>query len=411
MYRGFNRQRNRRSNNSSFNKRGRGFGGKFRMNSNNSRGGSRSIKTFNPTMYINSFQTHQTRVEETYTPKNNFNNLEIIDTLKRNILNKGYKELTPIQDQAIPYLLEGKDLIGIANTGTGKTAAFLIPLLNKVAKNKSEKVLIVAPTRELAAQIKEEFINFSRGLNIFCSLCIGGASLGKQRNELFRNPNFVIGTPGRLKDLIKNNILNLTGFGSIVLDEADHMVDIGFINDIKFIVSLLNKDRQSLFFSATINGKVREVLNQFVQNPVTVSVRKDSVVSNIEQKVIRISDVTKKIDVLHEFLIKEEFEKVLVFGRTKHGVQKLSDELKKRGFKSDAIHGNKRQNQRISVLNNFKRNNIQILVATDVASRGLDIPNVSHVINYDLPESQDTYTHRIGRTGRDGKQGIALTFV
>jgi ATP-dependent RNA helicase RhlE len=371
----------------------------------------RRIKTFDPTQFINSAKPNESTPEEVYTATNTFDALPILDILKLNIKNKGYKDMTPIQDQAIPHILENKDVIGIANTGTGKTAAFLIPLLNKVANNRAEKVLIVAPTRELAAQIREEFINFARGLSIFCTLCIGGANLGRQRSELYRNPNFVIGTPGRLKDLIKSGALNLSGFGSIVLDEADHMVDIGFINDIKFIVSQLNKKRLSLFFSATIDGRVKEVLREFVQNPVTVSVKKRDIVANIEQKIVRVPDLNKKVDLLDDLLAKEDFEKVLVFGRTKRGVQKLSDELRTRGFRSDSIHGNKNQSQRLRVLENFKRNNIHILIATDVAARGLDIPNVSHVINYDMPESQDTYTHRIGRTGRAGKRGIALTFI
>lgn len=233
----------------------------------------------------------------------------------------------------------------------------------------------------------------------------------RQVQDLRYNPNFVIGTPGRIQDLIRSRCLNLSNFGSIVLDEADRMVDIGFINDIRYIISLLSKTRQSLFFSATIDGKVREILNSFVQNPVMVSVKTRDTAENVQQNTIRVIDREKKIEQLHELLIRKEFEKVLLFGRTKHGVQKLSDELVKRGFKADAIHGNKKQGQRTRTLEKFKKNQIQILLATDIASRGLDIPNVSHVINYDLPESYDAYIHRIGRTGRADKKGIALTFI
>lgn len=369
----------------------------------------RRIKSFDPSYVINTPLNGGETIEYAITHK--FNDFAINEQLKRNILGKGYKIPTPIQDQAIIPLLEGRDLIGIANTGTGKTAAFLIPLIDKVLKNPREQVLIITPTRELAAQIRDEFVSFSRNLRIYCALCIGGAGMRRQVQDLRYNPNFVIGTPGRIQDLLQSRYLNLSNFRSIVLDEADRMVDIGFVVDIKYIISLLPKNRQSLFFSATIDGKVREILNSFVQNPITVSVKTGDTAENIQQETIRVFDRDKKIEQLHKLLIQKEFEKVLLFGRTKHGVQKLSDELVKRGFKADAIHGNKKQNQRTRTLEKFKNNQIQILLATDVASRGLDIPNVSHVINYDLPESYDAYIHRIGRTGRADKKGVALTFV
>jgi superfamily II DNA/RNA helicase len=219
-----------------------------------------------------------------------------------------------------------------------------------------------------------------------------------------------VATPGRVQDLIGSRAINLSSFSSVVLDEADRMVDIGFIKDIKYIVSLLPKTRQSLFFSATIDNEVQQILQSFVQDPVTVSVKTRDTSQNITQKVILV-EKTKKVEVLHDLLIKEDFVKVLVFGRTKHGVQRLSDELAARGFKAGAIHGDKRQSQRNRTLELFKKDEINILIATDVASRGLDIPNVSHVINFDLPESRDAYIHRIGRTGRADKKGIALTFV
>ncbi len=272
-------------------------------------------------------------------------------------------------------------------------------------------MLIIAPTRELAAQIKDEFFVFSKNLHIYSTLCIGGENVNRQRNDLRRNPNFVIGTPGRIQDLIRSKILDMFNFNSVVLDEVDRMLDIGFINDIKNIISLLPKFRQSLFFSATINRKVQEILDSFVTDPILVSVKTEETPENIIQSTIKVTNPGMKVDKLHELLIKPEFEKVLVFGRTKHSVQKLSDELVNRGFRSDAIHGNKKQNQRIRALEKFKSNETKILIATDVASRGLDIPNVSHVINYDLPESYEAYIHRIGRTGRADKTGVALTFV
>ena len=378
-------------------------------------GGYRAIKTFDPTYLINdlqnaadSGQVDAPLAEHAITHA--FTDFNISDAIKRNIIDKGYKIPTPIQDQAIEPILLGRDLIGIANTGTGKTAAFLIPLIDKVYKNRHEKVLIVAPTRELAAQIRDEFTILTRGLGIYSALCIGGSNMNRQRMDLRRNPNFVIGTPGRLEDHIRSRFLNLSDFGSVVLDEADHMVDIGFIQNIKFMISLLLKNRQSLFFSATIDGKVREILRDFVSDPVTVSVKTGDTAKSVRQEIVRVNGANK-VEELHRLLNKEEFDKVLIFGRTKHGVQKLSDELVKRGFRADAIHGNKRQSQRLRTLDNFKRNNTQILIATDVAARGLDIPNVSHVINYDLPESHEAYIHRIGRTGRADKKGIALTFI
>jgi ATP-dependent RNA helicase RhlE len=392
-----------------------GFGGNRGGGRGFSRGGFRTVKTFDPTnvindlAYIASNGGTKAPVQE-HKVTHTFNDFQISDAIKRNIIEKGFKTPTPIQDQAIEPILAGRDLIGIANTGTGKTAAFLIPLIDKVFNNRNEKVLIVAPTRELAAQIRDEFYILTRGLGIYSALCIGGSNMNRQKSDLRRNPNFVIGTPGRLEDHIRTRSLNLSDFGSVVLDEADHMVDIGFIQNIKFIISLLLKNRQSLFFSATIDGKVRDILREFVSDPVTVSVKSGDTAENVKQEIVRVNGGVK-IEELHKLLIKEEFDKVLIFGRTKHGVQKLAEDLTTRGFKADAIHGNKRQNQRLKTLDNFKRNNIQILIATDVASRGLDIPNVSHVINYDLPESYEAYIHRIGRTGRADKKGIALTFI
>jgi superfamily II DNA/RNA helicase len=349
--------------------------------------------------------------EEVFIPKNSFANFQIVQQLKDNIAAKKYVVPTPIQDQAIDHMLANRDVIGIANTGTGKTAAFLIPLINKVFLNKSEKVLIIAPTRELALQIQEELRDFSKGLGVRSVLCIGGMSIWRQKNELRQNNNFVIGTPGRIKDLIGERSLLLSAFHSVVLDEADRMVDIGFIEDIKYFISLLPQNRQSLFFSATISGKVREILNAFVVNPVTISVEKQATAENVEQDVIKIANRNEKVDKLHDLLSQKEFEKVLVFGRTKWGMQKLANELIRRGIRVGVIHGNKSQGQRQKALEQFKTNQISVLIATDVASRGLDIPDVSHVINYDMPATYDDYIHRIGRTGRAGKKGVALTFV
>ncbi|MDP3973243.1 MAG: DEAD/DEAH box helicase [Candidatus Daviesbacteria bacterium] len=340
-----------------------------------------------------------------------FEDFNISEILKQNILKHGYSKPTQVQSQAIKPILEGRDVIGLASTGTGKTAAFLIPLIDKIFKDRSQKVLIIAPTRELAIQINEELRSFSYGMGIYSALVIGGANMNRQVQDIRRGSNIVISTPGRLKDLIKRREINLLNFSNIVLDEVDLMVDIGFIADVKYFISQMPKIRQSLFFSATIPPKVQSILQSFVTNPVTISVKFQETSENVDQDVIKILSSEKKVDQLHDLLVKDGFDKVLIFGRTKHGIEKLNKELEFRGFKTGALHGNKNQGQRRRVLESFKQNQIQILLATDVASRGLDIDNVTHVINYDLPQTYEDYIHRIGRTGRAGKMGTALTFV
>jgi ATP-dependent RNA helicase RhlE len=346
-----------------------------------------------------------------YTSSNSFDDFGLVSILKQNIKEHGYEKPTPIQDQAIGAIITGSDVIGLASTGTGKTAAFLIPLINKMFRTRNDRTLIIAPTRELAMQINEEFRAFAKDMRLYSALIIGGANMNRQIHDLRRNPHVVIATCGRLKDLIKQKQIHLEDYNNIVLDEVDLMVDIGFINDVKFFISLLPKERQSLFFSATTSPKVQSIIESFVRNPVTISVKKQAPSENVDQDVIHVSDSSKKVDQLHDLLIKEGFDKVLIFGRTKHGVDKLNKELTHRGFKTGAIHGNKSQGQRLRVLDSFKRNEIQILLATDVASRGLDINNVTHVINYDLPETYEDYIHRIGRTGRADKKGSAITFM
>ncbi len=358
------------------------------------------IKKANP---ASEYQTNEVNIS--------FEDLNISPVLKANIKNHGYEKPTPIQSQAIKPILEGNDVIGLASTGTGKTAAFLIPLIDKLFKNRDQQALIIAPTRELAVQINEEFRKFAFGMHIYSATLIGGANIRRQASDLRRQPQIVIATPGRLKDLIQRKTIYLQDYENIVLDEVDLMVDIGFINDVKFFISLMPKVRQSLFFSATISPKVRSILQEFVKNPVTVSVAQQNTSQNVNQDVIRVNNPSQKLGKLHELLISDGFEKVLVFLKAKHSVDKLHKELEFRGFKIGSIHGNKSQGQRQRVLQSFKRNEIQILLATDVASRGLDIDNVTHVVNYDLPQTYEDYVHRIGRTGRAGKTGQALTFV
>ncbi len=361
----------------------------------------------------NLFIKQATAAEETtdYIANNPIANLPVSDRIKRNIEERGYKNLTEIQDKSILAILEGRDLIGIANTGTGKTAAFLVPLINKTERFRNERVLIVAPTRELANQIMDEFKIFAKGTDLEAVLLIGGSNLHRQEARLKHSPHYVIGTPGRLKDLVQRNKLNLAMFPNVVLDEVDRMLDIGFIHDIKFLVSKLPRKRQSLFFSATLDKRTNEILQNFVTNPVTVSVKVQETSENIEQNIIKVTDHAKKVDTLHDLIAQDGFDKVMIFGRTKWGIEKLSKTLINRGFRAASIHGNKSQGQRQRALDGFKNGDIKILLATDVASRGLDIDNVTHVINYDAPASYEDYVHRIGRTGRAGKRGIALTFV
>lgn len=345
-----------------------------------------------------------------FVPEHQFTDFKIEDRLKQNIIAKGYKTPTPIQDRAIPHALRGSDVVGIANTGTGKTAAFLIPLINKVLLNQKENILIVVPTRELAIQIDEELKAFTRGLRIFSAVCVGGANMGAQIRALRYQNNFVIGTPGRLKDLIEQKYLNLSQFKTVVLDEADRMLDMGFINDMKFMMSLMPKERHTLFFCATMSREIESLIKAFLKEPVSISVKTGDTPKSVDQDIVRTGG-KNKVDVLHDLLSSAEFKKVLVFGRTKHGVEKLSKVLIERGFKAESIHGNKNLSKRRHALTLFKNNHIQILVATDVAARGLDIVDISHVINYDLPATYDDYVHRIGRTGRGSKKGKALTFI
>lgn len=349
---------------------------------------------------------------ERFTPKHRFVDFNFSEALKKNIDLKGYLLPTPIQDEAIPPVLAGKDLVGLANTGTGKTAAFILPIINKLQlANGHGLALIIVPTRELATQIEEEFRGFARQLNLYSAVCVGGASMHKQVTALRRNPQVVIGTPGRLTDLIKQNILKLGGVNTLVLDEADRMFDMGFIRDIRFIVEKCPKERQSLCFSATMPTEIKNLVHSVLIDPITVSVRSGETSGQVEQDVIRAGSKEQKVALLAELLKKEDFSRVMVFGQTKWGVQRLADDLVKQGIPAEAIHGNKSQPQRQRALKAFKDGKVGVLVATDVASRGLDIPDVSHVINFDQPNTYDDYIHRIGRTGRAGKVGKALTFV
>ena len=365
-----------------------------------------------PAKFINKALIDENAKEiENFIPEHKFQDFKIDQRLIRAIAAKGYKIPTPIQDKIMAPVIEGSDVVGIANTGTGKTAAFLISLINKVLLNPREKVLIITPTRELALQIDQEFKFFARGMRMFSVCCVGGMGIGKQISELHYRYNFIIGTPGRLKDLIERRMIHLSDFNTVVLDEADRMLDMGFINDTRFIMQGLPKEKQVLFFSATLPFEVEKIIKEFLINPVRVSVKTRDTSKNVDQDIVKIEQGQTKIEVLDNLLIKEEFSKVLIFGRTKHGVERLSKILVQKGFRAESIHGNKNNSQRQRALNMFKENRVQILVATDVAARGLDIANVSHVINFDVPATFDEYIHRIGRTGRWNKRGTALTFI
>lgn len=396
----------------SFNNRGprRPFSTKkFHNRAPRQRGRNQLDQYINPALFINKAVSAEETKE--FISEHKFQSFDVDYRLKNNVLNKGYKLPTPIQDKAIPHILKESDIVGIANTGTGKTAAFLIPLINKILLNKTAKVLIIVPTRELAIQIDSEFKSLARGLQLYSVYCVGGMSIGRQISELRLRHNFIIGTPGRLKDLIARKNIILSEFRTIVLDEADRMLDMGFIHDMRFIMAGLPKERHTLFFSATISPEIERLIFEFLKNPIRVSVKTRDTAKNVDQDVIKIEPGRNKLEVLHDLLNHKEFTKVLVFGRTKHGVEKLSRTLAERGFKADSIHGNKNHSGRQRALTAFKNNRVQVLVATDVAARGLDIPNISHVINYDLPSTYDDYIHRIGRTGRGDKCGKALTFI
>ena len=382
------------------------------FNRGRNRGGSRAPakKYINPSKFINHATPKADEVP--YESQYKFSDFPFGSQLQNNITKKGYLATTSIQDQAITPILEGKDVIGIANTGTGKTAAFLLPIIeNQTGENYRPSVLIIAPTRELAQQIDDEFRAFAQGLNLYSAVVVGGVSVDRQIRDLKRRPHFIIGTPGRLKDLINRKFIQLNNVTTLVLDEADRMLDMGFLPDIRAIVSLIPDDRQTLLFSATITPEISGIINNFSKNPVTISVRTSETNEHIEQDVIEARDKAHKIELLTDMLRGNEYEKVLVFGETKFGVQRLSDHLDNSGIASIAIHGNKNQSQRARALKQFKDGRVRVMVATDVAARGLDIPNVSHVINFDTPQNYEDYIHRIGRTGRAGAIGHAHTFI
>lgn len=383
-----------------------GFGSNRRFGRRPAR--KKLVKKFDPSVFVK--KVEETVAAPIYVPVNKFADFKVVEQIKKNISDRGYVNPTPIQDKAIPSLLLGKDVIASANTGTGKTAAFLIPLIHRVVSKEISRVLIIVPTRELASQIQAEFNIFRFKTNLNSALCIGGMSVGMQIRSLSKDPAFVIGTPGRLIDLESSNSIDFKAFDAIVLDEVDTMFDMGFITDIKYIIGKLPENRQSLFFSATIPPKIKDVMDKFLRNPEIINVRTRQSAENVNQDVINV-EAEQKDDVLHDLLIKPEFKKVIIFSRTKRATDKLSRTLRDRGFRVAAIHGDRTQEQRRKALELFKFDRVNILLATDVVARGIDIEDVSHVINFDLPQTHEDYIHRIGRTGRANKVGQAITFV
>ena len=349
---------------------------------------------------------------DAYVPTHTFADFDVAARIKKNLAARGFTAPSPIQDRAIPVALTGRDVIGIANTGTGKTMAFAIPIINRLIQEPTARVLMIAPTRELAQQILEEVRTLTQGMSrMSTALLIGGASMRPQLADLKRRPRIVVGTPGRIKDHMERATLTLATFNIVVLDEVDRMLDMGFVGDMRTILGACAAQRQSYFFSATMDARVRKLIDDFGNRPEMISVKTSDTSDSVQQDVVFHGDRADKLEKLHDVLTDNNDGKVIIFEETKRGADRLSKTLNARGFRSDAIHGNKSQSQRQRALSKFKRNATNILVATDVAARGIDVPDVTHVINYTTPQSYQDYTHRIGRAGRAGKTGQALTFV
>jgi ATP-dependent RNA helicase RhlE len=345
-----------------------------------------------------------------------FENLNISEPLQRALIKEGYSTPTPIQAQAIPHLLKGEDLMGIAQTGTGKTAAFVLPVLQRMAELQKvaapgvPRALVLAPTRELAAQIDASFGTYGQFLRFRHAAIYGGVNQGPQVRALSRGVDALVATPGRLLDLMEQGYINLKDVEFFVLDEADRMLDMGFANDLSKIVSKLPQKRHSLFFAATMSKEIGDLAGRLLTRPVRIEVTPSATtVESVEQRILFV-DQNNKDALLLGLLQQKNLKRVLVFTRTKRRADKVASVLSKNRIRSDAIHGNKSQNQRTYALNGFKSGRLQVLVATDIAARGIDVEDISHVINYDLPNEAESYVHRIGRTGRAGATGTAYSF-
>ena len=345
---------------------------------------------------------------------NSFEGLNLSTPILQALNSKGYSTPTAVQQKAIPLILEGHDLFGSAQTGTGKTAAFALPLLQLMSTKKTShrhvRTLVLAPTRELAMQISDSFQAYGKHLGLRHTVIYGGVSQHHQTMALKKGVDTIIATPGRLLDLMNQGFVHLSHVEFLVLDEADRMLDMGFIHDIKRIVSNVPAKRQTLLFSATIPSEIRKLARDLLHNPTTVDIRPDMTKNKLVKQQIYLVEKNEKTGLLYNLINDQPITHALIFTRTRRGADKLVKALNQKGIRSQAIHGDKSQNQRERVLSDFKNRKVHMLVATDVASRGIDVKELSHVINYDMPELADTYTHRIGRTGRAGAEGIALSF-
>lgn len=345
----------------------------------------------------------------------NFESLGLSKQLLQSVKREGYTAPTPVQEQAIPLLLKGHDVLGVAQTGTGKTAAFALPVLQILARKEIKgrrkiRTLVLTPTRELAAQINERFATYSEHLSIYHQVIFGGVSQKPQVKSLRRGIDILVATPGRLLDLIEQGFIDLENIEFFVLDEADRMLDMGFIKDIKKVIKLLPKKRQNLLFSATMPSSIADLANSFLNNAVMIDLSPEEItVERIEQSVMFV-EKQYKINLITDIINENRIKRGIIFTRTKHGANRLVKKLDRSGIDSAAIHGNKSQGARTRALAAFRNGDIPLLVATDIASRGIDIEGVTHVFNYDLPNEPESYVHRIGRTARAGKSGVAYAF-
>jgi ATP-dependent RNA helicase RhlE len=345
----------------------------------------------------------------------NFEQLGLNPEILKGVASKGYKKATPIQAQAIPAILEGKDLLGGAQTGTGKTAAFALPILHILSQYKHEsttpRALILAPTRELADQVGESFNSYGQFVDLKITKLFGGVKMGPQVESLKKGTDIIIATPGRLMDHLNQKNIDLSGIKILVLDEADRMLDMGFINDIKEITDSLSHNRQTLLFSATYSSDIENLASRILKNPISVEVTKRNTAATEVKQIIHYIDKKDRFDLLAHLIKEGMWYQVLVFVKTKHGAERLNSQLLKEGIPSSAIHGDKSQGARSRALKEFKSGDLQVLVATDVAARGIDLHDLSHVVNFELPQIPEDYIHRIGRTGRAGKSGVAISLV
>ncbi len=345
-----------------------------------------------------------------------FVDLNLVEPIQKALIEAGYTIPTPIQSKAIPSLMEGRDLLGVAQTGTGKTAAFALPMIDRLSRSKivahprHVRALVLTPTRELAIQVHQSFVDYGKYLNQKYAVIFGGVGQAPQVRNLSQGVDVLVATPGRLLDLLNQGLVKLNGLEVFVLDEADRMLDMGFIHDIKKVIKLLPAKRHNLFFSATMPPEIEKLAQTILINPVRVEVTPPSSTAEMITQSVMLVDRENKRALLKHILDNERLKKVIVFSRTKHGANKIVDFLEKNGIIAEAIHGNKSQTARQRALENFKQGKTRVLIATDIAARGIDIDDISHVINYDLPNESESYVHRIGRTARAGASGIAISF-